>query len=81
MKKIGEATILIVADVIPYVPFPIRSIFLFCSRSIVSEEQSSLRKSYSPNSIFCSYALFEYPPFAQKAGIVYSHNGIKMNIA
>jgi len=34
MKKIGEAPILIVADDIPYLPFPIRS-FYFCSRSIV----------------------------------------------
>ena len=80
MKKIGEATILIVADDIPYVPFPIRS-FYFCSRSIVYEEQSSLRKSYSPDSNFCSHALFEYPPLEQKAGIIYSHDGIKMNIA
>ncbi|MBO9203153.1 MULTISPECIES: hypothetical protein [Niastella] len=81
MKKIGEATILIVADVFPYVPFPIRSLILFCSRSIVNEEQSSFKKSYSWNSIFCSHFLFEYPPLEQKAGIVYSHVGIKMNIA
>jgi len=60
MKKIGEATFLIVADVIPYVTFSIRS--LFCSRSIVYEEQSSLKKSYLLNSVFCSHAMFEYPP-------------------
>ena len=76
MKKIGEAAILIVADDIPYVPFPIRSLLLFCSRSIVFEEQSSLRKSYSRNSVFCSHAFFEYPPLECKTGIVYCQNGI-----
>jgi hypothetical protein len=44
MKKIGEATILIVADVIPFVLFSIRSLFLF----LVFEEQSSLRRKLFP---------------------------------
>jgi len=66
MKKIGEAAILIVADVIPYVPFSIRSL-LFCSRSIVYEEQSSLRKNYILNSIFSSHAMFEYPPLERES--------------
>jgi hypothetical protein len=76
MKKIGEATILIVADVFSYVSFSIRSVF-FCSRPIVFEEQSSLKKSYLLNSIFCSHAFFEYPPLECTAGIsLYCHNGI-----
>jgi len=45
MKKIGEATFLIVADVVQRILFPIRSVF-FCSRFIVYEEQSSLMRTY-----------------------------------
>jgi hypothetical protein len=46
MKKIGEATYLIVADVVHRSSFSIRSLFFFCSRPVY-EEQSSLKKAYS----------------------------------
>lgn len=42
MKKIGEATFLIVAEEFLSVQFPFRSLRFFCSRPIVNEEQSSL---------------------------------------
>jgi len=78
MKKIGEATILIVADVFYCVHIPIRSLFLFCSRFIFYEEQSSLKKSYYRNSVFCSHAFFAYPPLECSAGIpLYCNNSIK----
>lgn len=77
MKKIGEAAILIVADVIPYVSIPIRSLFFFCSRSNEYKEQSSLRKNYCWNSVFCSHALFDHFPLLSAAGIFYSHDGMK----
>ncbi len=73
MKKIGKATILIVADVISYVTFSIRSLF--------HEEQSSLKKNYLLNSVFCSHAMFEYPPLAQRINYCIAKNDIKMHIA
>jgi hypothetical protein len=56
MKKIGEATILIVADVIYFVSLPIRVLHLICSR-FNYVEQSSFEKSYytHTNSVFCSH--------------------------
>jgi hypothetical protein len=75
MKKIGEATILIVADVVQRISFSIRSLFCFCSGFLFYEEQSSLTKGYSRNSFFCRHASFEYPPLECTAAItLYCHN-------
>lgn len=73
MKKIGEATILIVADVLHRNFISIRS--FFCSRSIVYEEQSSFRKTYFIHRLFCSHAYFEYPPLECSRIPLYCHNG------
>lgn len=62
MKKIGEATILIVADVVYFISLPIRLLFFFTSRFNYLE-QSSFKKNYFPdfNSVFCSHT-FDYSP-------------------
>jgi len=64
MKKIGEATILIVADAIHSVSLPIRFLHFICSR-FKYVEQSSFRKNYYPhaNSVFCSHIYDRCSPF------------------
>jgi hypothetical protein len=78
MKKIGEATILIVADVIYYVLFPIRFSHTFCSR-LNCFEQSSLTKNYciNSNSVFCSHAFIHYSLL--KLHLVFLYMGTNAN--
>jgi hypothetical protein len=69
MKKIGEATILIVADVIYVVILSIRVFSYFCSWFNSNAEQSSLKKRYCCNSVFCSHAFCTNSPLKELAGI------------
>jgi hypothetical protein len=78
MKKIGEATILIVADVILLVSFSIRVSYIHCSYF----EQSSLKKGYHCGSVFFSLALYHYSPLKFATGIsLYLKRSILKNIA
>jgi len=81
-RRLVRRPILIVADVINYVLFPIRFSHTFCSRSNCIEQSSLTRNYYiNNNSVFRSHAFFHYSPLKCVTGIsLYEHNCVLKSI-